>query len=86
MDFDYSKKGTVQIAMIPYSKQIEDDFPEPITSTTPAPATDHLFQVRPDYGKNYFQKNKLKLFTVARPIASPLVNDLALTCRQLSHF
>ena len=48
MHFDLTKKGTVQIGMIPYSKEIIEDFPEPITSTAPTPAADHLFTVRPD--------------------------------------
>ena len=48
VDFNYAIPGTVQLSMIPYSKQIEDNFPEPITSTAPTPAADHLLQVRPD--------------------------------------
>ena len=53
MHFDYSTKGTVKIFLIPYKKQIIDDFPEPVTSTAPTPAGEHLFTVRPD------DKNKL---------------------------
>ena len=41
MHFDFSKIGTVQVGMISYSKEIIDDFPEPITSTAPTPAADH---------------------------------------------
>ena len=48
MHFDYSTKGIVKIFMIPYTKQIIDDFPEPVTSTAPTPAGDYLFTVRPD--------------------------------------
>ena len=48
MDFNYAISGAVQLSMIPYSKQIEDDFPDPITSTAPTPAADYLFQVRLD--------------------------------------
>ena len=48
MNFDYTKKGTVRVAMVLYSKLIKDDFPEPITSTAPSPAADRLFRVRPD--------------------------------------
>ena len=48
MHFDYGTKGTVKISMIPYTKKIIDDFPEPVTSTAPTPAGDHLFTVRPD--------------------------------------
>ena len=46
MDFNYAISGAVQLSMILCSKQIKDDFPEPITSTAPTPAADHLFQVR----------------------------------------
>ena len=31
MHFDFSKLGTVQVGMIPDSKEIIDDFPGPIT-------------------------------------------------------
>ena len=48
MHFDYSTKGTVKISMIPYTNQIIEDFPEPITNTAPTPAGYHLFTVRPD--------------------------------------
>ena len=48
MHFDYSTKGTVKISMIPYTKQIIDDFPERVTSTAPTPAGDHLFTVKTD--------------------------------------
>ena len=48
MHFDFTKIGTVQVGMIPYSKETIDDFPEPITSTAPTPVADHLFMVRPD--------------------------------------
>ena len=48
MDFDYSINGMVQIALIPYSRQKEHDFPKPMTSTAPPLVADHLFQVRPD--------------------------------------
>ena len=48
MHFDHSTSGTVKISMIPYLKQIIDDFPEPVTSTAPTPAGDHLCTVRPD--------------------------------------
>ena len=48
MDFDFTILGTVRLSMIPYSKEIIEDFPEPITSTAPTPAADHLFTVRSD--------------------------------------
>ena len=48
MHVDHSTSGTVKISMILYLKQIIDDFPEPVTSTAPTPAGDHLCTVRPD--------------------------------------
>ena len=62
MDFDYSINGMVQITMIPYSKQIQDDFPEPISSTAPTPAADHLFQVRPDDERKSLPEEQAQTF------------------------
>ena len=50
MDFDYATNVKVKLSMIPYAKQINDDFPKPITCTAPAPAAEHIFQVRPNCG------------------------------------
>ena len=47
MDFDYSTEKTVKVSMIPYAKQIEDDFPKEFKGTSRKPAADHLFHVRP---------------------------------------
>ena len=58
MHFDFTKIGTVQVGMIPYSKEIIDDFPEPITSTAPTPAADHLFTVRPDEERKLLPKEQ----------------------------
>ena len=46
MDFDYSKPQSVKVSMIKYAKQVMDDFPEAITSTSSSPAADHLLVVR----------------------------------------
>ena len=46
MDFDYSTPHTVKVSMIKYAKEVLDDFPEVITSTSTSPAADHLFTVR----------------------------------------
>ena len=46
MDFDYSTPQSVKVSMIKYAKQITDDFPEAITSTSSSPAANHLFVVR----------------------------------------
>ena len=48
--------------MIPYSKEIIDDFPEPITSTAPTPAADHLFTVRPDEERKLLREEQAQAF------------------------
>ena len=48
--------------MILYSKQIEENFPEPITSTTPTPAADHLFTVRPDDERKLLPEEQAQAF------------------------
>ena len=48
MHFYYGTKGTGKVSMIPYTKKTIDDFPEPVTSTVPTPAGDHLFAAPPD--------------------------------------
>ena len=62
MHFDFSKLGTVQVGMIPYSKEIIEDFPEPITSTSPTPAADHLFMVRPDDKRKLLPEEQAQAF------------------------
>ena len=48
IDFDYSMPQSVKVSMIKYAKQIINDFPEAITSTSSSPAADHLFDVQDD--------------------------------------
>ena len=62
MNFDFTKNGTVQIGMIPYSKEITDDFSEPIISTAPTPAADHLFAVRPDNEQKLLPEEQAQAF------------------------
>ena len=62
MHFNFSKLGRVQVGMIPYSKEIIDDFPEPLTSTAPTPAVDHLFTVRPDAERKLLPKEQARAF------------------------
>ena len=62
MDFDFTKNGTVQIGMIPYSKEIIDDFPKPMTSTAPTPAADHLFTIRPDEERKLLPEEQAQAF------------------------
>ena len=62
MDFNYAIPGTVQLSMIPYSKQTEDNFPVPITSTSPRPTVNHLFQVRPDNERKLLPEEQAQPF------------------------
>ena len=62
MYFDYNTKGTVKVSMIPYSQKIIDVFPEPVTSTAPTPAGDHLFTVRPDDERKLLPEEQAQAF------------------------
>ena len=62
MHFDYGTAGTVKISMIPYTKQIIEDFPEPIISTAPTPAGDHLFTVCPDDERKLLPEEQAQAF------------------------
>ena len=94
MHFDFTKIGTVQVGMIPYLKEIIDDFPKPITSTAPTPAADHLFTVRPDdelkllpeEQAQVFHRTTAKLLFLsqrARPDMQTLVSFLTKRVRSL---
>ena len=76
MHFDYGTKGTVKISMIPYTNQIIEDFPEPITSTAPTSAGDHLFTVRSDEEKKLLPEEQARAFH-----RSFLASKPALICR-----
>ena len=45
IDFHYSTSQSVKVSMIKYEKQVLDDFPEAITSTSSSPVADQLFVV-----------------------------------------
>jgi hypothetical protein len=45
---DYSTKGEVKVTMVEFLEGVLGDFPEAITSSVPTPASEHLFNVRPD--------------------------------------
>lgn len=46
MDLDFSEEGKVKVTMIPYIKDILEDFPEEVNKTAATPASDNLFKVR----------------------------------------
>ena len=54
--------------MIPYIKQIIEDFPEEITSSAPAPHTDYLFKIRDEDKRKLLEEERAKAFhhTVAQ--------------------
>ena len=62
MHFDFTKIGTVQVGMIPYSKEIIDDFPKTIIITAPTPAADDLFTVRSDEEQKILPEEKAQAF------------------------
>ena len=62
MHFDYGTKGTVKISMILYTKQIIDDFSEPVTSTAPTPVGDHLVKIRPDDERTLLSEEQTQAF------------------------
>ena len=68
MDFDYSEKGVFKCTMIPYIKQIIEDFPEEIESSAPAPHTDYLFKIRDEGKRKLLEEERAKAFhhTVAQ--------------------
>ena len=52
----------MKISMIPYTKQIIDDFPEPVTITVPTSAGDHFFTVRPDDERKLLPEEQAQAF------------------------
>jgi hypothetical protein len=45
---DYTTRGEDKVTMVDYLKGVLGDFPEEITGSFPTPASEHLFDVRPD--------------------------------------
>jgi hypothetical protein len=48
MTLDYTTKGEVKVTMVDYLKGVLGDFPEVINGAAPTPASEHLFDIRPD--------------------------------------
>jgi hypothetical protein len=48
MTLNYTMKGEVKVTMVDYLKGVLGDFPEVIDRNAPTPASEHLFDVRPD--------------------------------------
>ncbi|EJK77391.1 hypothetical protein THAOC_00781 [Thalassiosira oceanica] len=75
MQFDFSETGKVKISMEGYEKQIQDDFSEVLEGYVETPASDHLFQVRPE------NERKLIPETRAREFHKKVAQLLFLCCR-----
>ena len=52
MDIDFSYHKQLRISMVNHLKKMISEFPEAITSNAVTPATDKLFEVRPDNDPN----------------------------------
>jgi hypothetical protein len=62
MTLDYSKKGEVKVMMIDYMKGVIEDFPEVITGVAATPATQNLFEVRPDESRIILEEKRGQAF------------------------
>ena len=62
MDLDYSVPGEVRVDMVDYPKKIIGNFPEEIRTTSPTPASDHLFNVPPDDERKILDKERAAAF------------------------
>jgi hypothetical protein len=60
MNIDFSLKGTVEIDMIPYIRNIIDAFPEKIAGVQSTLAGDRLFQVRPPSEAKYLPEEQAR--------------------------
>ena len=68
MTLDLSKKGKLEISMIPYLIGVLRNFPEELGAATASPASEHLFQVRPDNERDVLPEEQAQAFhhTVAQ--------------------
>jgi hypothetical protein len=62
MTLDYTTKGEVKVIMVDYLKGVLGDFPEVIDGTAPTPASEHLFDVRPDKEKTLLNEEQARVF------------------------
>ena len=68
MTLDLSKKGKLEVSMIPYLIGVLRNFPEELGAATASPASEHLFQVRPDNERDVLPEEQAQAFhhTVAQ--------------------
>jgi hypothetical protein len=62
MTLDYTKKGEVKVKMVDYLKGVLVDFPEVINGTAPTPASEHLFDIRPDEERTLLNEEQARAF------------------------
>jgi hypothetical protein len=62
MTLDYTTKGEVKVTMVDYLKGVLGDFPEVIDGTASTPASEHLFDVRPDEERTLLNEEQARAF------------------------
>jgi hypothetical protein len=62
MTLDYSTKGEVKVTMVDYLKGVLGDFPEAIIGSAHTPASEHLFDVRPDEERTPLSEEQARAF------------------------
>jgi hypothetical protein len=62
MTLDYTTKGEVKVTMVDYLKGVLGDFPEVISGTAPTPASEHLFDIRPDEERTLLNEEQARAF------------------------
>jgi hypothetical protein len=62
MTIYYTTKGEVKVTMVDYIKEVLVDFPGVIDGTAPMPASEHLFDVRPDEERTFLNKEQARVF------------------------
>ena len=62
MNLDFSTSGEVKIDMKPYVAKIISSFPEKITGVQATPASDHLFQIRPEPDAKLLPEEQARAF------------------------
>jgi hypothetical protein len=65
MTLDYSKRGEVKVTTIDYMKGVIENFPEVITVVAATPATENLFEVRPDESRVLLDEKRGQAFNHA---------------------
>lgn len=62
MELDFSEKKKVKVRMVEFLKKTMKEFPEAITSTSPTPAANHLFNVRDEKDRVLLDETRARAF------------------------